>query len=329
MVDLETENTANNSDENKENGVYEVIYHNEYSNQEEMESESEIIINNTDEHKKIDSKIVWDSDKIKFLLKNYHERIEKFRNPKIKNLSLWREIEIEFQKMGYLNITGKALDRKLRNLKCTYKTIKNKRNGRGPMKWEWYCAMDEIFTSDKSVNFDESISSVDDSLNPLNYRKRKFSSILSNNIDVNHLQFFCNCLDSCSCDELSYSDVESIPEGPSTSRKNLGIEESSDEASFEEASLSRSESYKRRKFYNQRARAINLKEKQIDILKNIEIKYIENQNKIEENFNKFIELQNRRIKAMEKRNEILKRNNDLLSKQNEILIEFLTFKKKS
>lgn len=60
----------------------------------------------------------------------YLERLQKFRNPKIKNITLYREIEKEFKVLGYPNIKADAIDKNMRNMKSTYKCIKNNKKNR-------------------------------------------------------------------------------------------------------------------------------------------------------------------------------------------------------
>lgn len=69
---------------------------------------------------------------IKLLLSDYQENIHNFRNPKIKKASLWVKLSKKMKDHGY-NLTPDACDKKFRNLKITYKTIKDKikQTGRG------------------------------------------------------------------------------------------------------------------------------------------------------------------------------------------------------
>lgn len=67
---------------------------------------------------------VWTNQTIKLLLLKYYERKSKFRDPKIKKKVLWAEIINEFKIKGY-NVNESILDRKMRNLKQSYKSIKN------------------------------------------------------------------------------------------------------------------------------------------------------------------------------------------------------------
>lgn len=66
----------------------------------------------------------WTNKTTKLLLQKYYERKDNFRNPKIKKKLLWMEIVKEFKTIGY-NVNEDLLDRKMRNLKQSYKSIKN------------------------------------------------------------------------------------------------------------------------------------------------------------------------------------------------------------
>lgn len=62
----------------------------------------------------------------------YTERKDKFRDPKIRKKTLWTEMSQGMNLAGY-NVDEDILDRKLRNMKKTYKTIKdnNSKNSTG------------------------------------------------------------------------------------------------------------------------------------------------------------------------------------------------------
>ncbi|EFN86784.1 hypothetical protein EAI_00702, partial [Harpegnathos saltator] len=98
----------------------------------------------------------------KLLLELYKERKEKFRDSKIKKRNLWTQIVKEMDKNGYKSLTEDILDRKLRNLKKTFRTIKdnNRKNstGRGHITWEYYDIFEEIFLDDQTINFGPTIS---------------------------------------------------------------------------------------------------------------------------------------------------------------------------
>ncbi|CAL1689768.1 unnamed protein product [Lasius platythorax] len=82
-----------------------------------------------------------------------------------KKRSLWTEILNEMHKGGYKHLAEDALDRKLRNLKKTFRTIKDNNRksstGRGRISWEYYDTFEDIFSDDRTINFGPTISSMD------------------------------------------------------------------------------------------------------------------------------------------------------------------------
>lgn len=76
---------------------------------------------------------VWDKNKIRSLLKAYSEIAHKFRNSKYQKKELWKEISLK------LNENPNHCDRKFRNLKQTYRRLKNRSDsGRSMIKWRYY-----------------------------------------------------------------------------------------------------------------------------------------------------------------------------------------------
>lgn len=63
--------------------------------------------------------------------------------------------------LGY-NVSTENLDRKFRNLKKTFKTIKDKskKSGEGRITWEYFEEMNNIMSSDVTFNLPETISSL-------------------------------------------------------------------------------------------------------------------------------------------------------------------------
>ncbi|XP_019887099.2 uncharacterized protein LOC105278985 isoform X2 [Ooceraea biroi] len=107
----------------------------------------------------------WTVKATKLLLELYKERKEKFRDPKVKNRNLWTDIVHEMNKKGYKRLNEDILDRKLRNLKKTFRTIKdnNRKNstGRGRIRWEYYDIFEDLYSEDQTINFGPTISSMD------------------------------------------------------------------------------------------------------------------------------------------------------------------------
>lgn len=78
-----------------------------------------------------------------------------------KKKNLWMEVSLEMQKAGYTGTNEDILDRKMRNMKKTYKTIKDSNNqtGRGRSRWEYFKTFEEIFADDRTINTGPTISS--------------------------------------------------------------------------------------------------------------------------------------------------------------------------
>ncbi|XP_072764794.1 uncharacterized protein [Anoplolepis gracilipes] len=148
--------------------------------------ESEQASNSTEE----DNKYSWTINRTKLLLELYKEKKNKFRDPK-KKRNLWTEILREMSKNGYTNLTEDALDRKLRNLKKTFRTIKDNNRksstGRGRISWEYYDTFEDIFSDDRTINFRPTISSINStaaSTSPLSLSTSTESSALTSTTSV-------------------------------------------------------------------------------------------------------------------------------------------------
>lgn len=124
----------------------------------------------------------WTNKTTKLLLQKYYERKDNFRNPKIKKKLLWMEIIKEFKTIGY-NVNEDLLDRKMRNLKQSYKSIKNNNKktstGRGRLTWEWYDTMEDIFKEDRTINVGPTLSSMTNINAINNFESSSTSSIPS------------------------------------------------------------------------------------------------------------------------------------------------------
>ncbi|XP_036142651.1 uncharacterized protein LOC105830042 isoform X3 [Monomorium pharaonis] len=75
---------------------------------------------------------IWTREATKYFLQKYAERKNAFQNPKIKKKTIWEEIQKDLTSVGY-NIYTEILDRKMRNMKHSFKTIKdnNKKSSTG------------------------------------------------------------------------------------------------------------------------------------------------------------------------------------------------------
>lgn len=120
-------------------------------------------------------------NKTQFLLEKYYERKDMFRDPKIKKKTLWTQIIDQFKLKNY-NVNEEILERKMRNLKQSYKSIKdnNKKTitGRGRINWEWFDIMEDIFREDRTINIGPTLSSMAPN-NKININQSATSSISS------------------------------------------------------------------------------------------------------------------------------------------------------
>ncbi|XP_011883860.1 PREDICTED: uncharacterized protein LOC105571003 [Vollenhovia emeryi] len=182
--------------------------------------------------------------------------------------------------------------------------------------------MDEIFNMNKSVNFEEGISSMEsgqDSTNEaIDFSKHRLSSptlSFQHFNDINNSTIFLNYVDSASSNynAFSDSDLESSSERPSTSLSNVFDEQSSisnDETSTHDASTRDSNEgtpLNKKKLYNQRNKAIELELRKLNILESIEKKQ-ESKNMIEKQLERF-------ATVLETKNELAKKKIDILEKR--------------
>ncbi|CAL1678838.1 unnamed protein product [Lasius platythorax] len=118
------------------------------------------------EEKKV-STFTWTKQATKLFLQAYFEKKEQFRDPKIRKKSLWTEICNIMSEQGY-NVNEDAVDRKMRNMKKSYRTIKdnNKKSstGRGRVHWEYFDIFEDIFRNDATINHGPTLSSMINSI---------------------------------------------------------------------------------------------------------------------------------------------------------------------
>ncbi|KAK0162079.1 hypothetical protein PV327_008444 [Microctonus hyperodae] len=70
--------------------------------------------------------------------------------------------------------------------------------------------------------------------------------------------------------------------------------------------------------YKQRAKALELKSKKVNILESIKNKYVANVD-FQKSLKELIEVKNRKVMALEEKNEILQMKNDMMSRNNQLL----------
>ncbi|XP_018303142.1 uncharacterized protein [Mycetomoellerius zeteki] len=107
----------------------------------------------------------WTQRSTKLLLNSYLERKDRFRDPKVKKKVLWTEILLIMKENGYSDLNEDLLDRKMRNMKKSYKNIKDNNNkktstGRGRISWEYFDTFEDIFANDMTINYSSTLSSM-------------------------------------------------------------------------------------------------------------------------------------------------------------------------
>lgn len=98
-------------------------------------------------------------------MNSYLERKDRFRDPKVKKKVLWTEILLIMKENGYSDLNEDLLDRKMRNMKKSYKNIKDNNNkktstGRGRISWEYFDTFEDIFANDMTINYSSTLSSM-------------------------------------------------------------------------------------------------------------------------------------------------------------------------
>ncbi|KAK4882103.1 hypothetical protein RN001_005422 [Aquatica leii] len=98
------------------------------------------------------SNMKWNDKSIKLLLTIYQSHLQLFRNSKKTNKSIWSMIAEKMQTHGY-QVSWDDCDIKFRNLKKTYKRIKDNDNlsGRGAKQWIYFNIFEELFGKDADV----------------------------------------------------------------------------------------------------------------------------------------------------------------------------------
>ncbi|XP_066600063.1 interaptin-like [Prorops nasuta] len=198
-----------------------------------------------------------------------------------------KKIADEFKSIGY-NFKSDALDKKIRNMKITFKKIKSskKKTGEGRYNCQWYDDMDEIFSTDKSINFDASIAS-------MSSNKRNSSEILDFSI-------------------RSSEEIDEDDPLPSPSQENNILNKAENITS-------------KRKYENgknlhlHREKALKVESEKLDVLKSIE-------NKLKKQLETQDERLESLFKIQERKNELIEKKNKLLEEKNKMLLNLLQSK---
>ncbi|XP_032688329.1 uncharacterized protein LOC116852256 [Odontomachus brunneus] len=223
---------------------------------------------NTGQNITEENSFTWSIKSTKLFLEAYSERKLQFRDPKVRKKQLWQEIVQILKMHGYRNIDENTLDRKMRNMKRSFKTIKdnNKKSstGRGRVSWEYYDILEQIFADDKTVNPDnilESTINVEEVINAscqLSTTKsvqNENSSILHTNCITNQSSFSTTPLS----DMTNFNDV--LPE---TCLNSPSISTTSSITSHHISDLKSTKN--KRSLYNQRKKQIEIEQKRVQAI---------------------------------------------------------------
>ena len=95
----------------------------------------------------------WTRPAVLLLLDLYSSRKKEFNNASRKKKTLWKEIVCEMKEKGYA-VTWVVVEKKMRNLRQTHKSIRDNssKTGRGRKSWEYFEKMEEIFGEDATVS---------------------------------------------------------------------------------------------------------------------------------------------------------------------------------
>jgi hypothetical protein len=94
----------------------------------------------------------WTRSLVLMLIDNCLSKKDDFSNPQKKKKRVWESVALVMKAHGY-NVTWAVCEKKMRNMKQTYKSIKdsNGKTGRGRKSWEYYDGMEAIFGKDPTV----------------------------------------------------------------------------------------------------------------------------------------------------------------------------------
>ncbi|KAF5290747.1 hypothetical protein FQR65_LT20600 [Abscondita terminalis] len=103
----------------------------------------------------------WTHERILLLLAFYEDHIPEFKSSKKTNKAIWAAIAKQMNDNGY-HVTGEQCDIKFRNLKKTYKRIKdnNSSTGAGAISWPYFSNFDNIFGHSHDINPQSLVSNI-------------------------------------------------------------------------------------------------------------------------------------------------------------------------
>jgi len=199
---------------------------------------------------------------------------------------LWQEIAQILKMHGYTNINEDILDRKMRNMKRSYKTIKenNKKTstGRGRVSSEYYNIFENIFADDKTINPDNTLESTINVQETLDACQSTTESISEN--------------ENSSTSTASTSTAQSLNPLSDLTNFNPVLEPCLDSPSTSNTSLINSSNHnstspsmpKKKSLYNQRKKQLEIEQKRVQAI--IDLKEsLEESNKIQRERNNLIQ----------------------------------------
>lgn len=102
----------------------------------------------------------WSDAMIKFLLELYEEHLYFFETSSKTNKTIWEMIAKRINDMGH-NVSAEDCDIKFRNLKKTYRRIKNNHKaGNGSIKWPYFSFFENFFGKDTGILYPSDILDV-------------------------------------------------------------------------------------------------------------------------------------------------------------------------
>ncbi|KAB0805297.1 hypothetical protein PPYR_02267 [Photinus pyralis] len=189
---------------------------------EDNEENLTVTADDTDQHEETQR---WTHESTLLLLSLYEDHIGSFKSPKKTNKSVWLRIANEMSKRGYL-FTGDQCDLKFRNLKKTYKRIKdnNKSSGRGAIVWPYMDMFERVFGSAPDINPKATVSTFATSLNTL-----KSANLSTDNHSVVSLPYLSPSTSSVgspgSSTQVENSNESECPEPVRNKRRKMSNEE--------------------------------------------------------------------------------------------------------
>lgn len=98
------------------------------------------------------SAVIWNRSKTLLLLFHCKERKQDLEDPNRKKKRVWQSISADLAEKGEI-VSWEVCEKKFRNLKQTYKNIKDNssKTGRGNKTWEFYDLMDDLLRRDATI----------------------------------------------------------------------------------------------------------------------------------------------------------------------------------